>query len=288
MNLLLLFILGSLVGSFLGVISDRYREDLPIWDRKVIGGIKGESSRSRCEFCKKKLSWFELIPFFSFIFQGGRCRSCRHWIGWRYLFFEGITGLIFVAVPLGINYFYLPPVTYYLLSALWISVFSVLFLVSLIDIRLRIIPDEANLFLALLGILIAWIQPFGELSGSFIEHYAMLFGLRSNVWVNHFAASAAAGLFFIALIAITRGKGMGGGDMKLAIALGMVFGWPDIIFVAVVSFVIGSVFGIGAMALKKEKLKSKVAFGPFLAASALIIFLFGYQITNFYFGLFGM
>ena len=73
-----LFIFGAAVGSFLGVISDRYREDLPIWDRKIIGG------RSSCEMCGVKLRWFELIPVLSFILQKGRCRSCKRRIGWRY------------------------------------------------------------------------------------------------------------------------------------------------------------------------------------------------------------
>ncbi len=282
MNTFLLFILGAAIGSFLGVISDRYDENLPIWDKKVIGG------RSRCEFCKKQLSWFELVPFASFLLQKGKCRSCRRWIGWRYLFYELVTGLIFISVPPMVESYYLSPGIYYALSALWISVFSVLLLISLIDLRLRMIPDEANVALALLGIPITWLQPFSDTTGSFIGHYAMLFGLRSNAWVNHFVAAAVIGLFFAALIVITKGKGMGGGDMKLAAAMGLVFGWPDIIFTAIISFVVGSIFGIGAMLFKKEKLKSKIAFGPFLAAAGLIVFLCGYQITNFYFGFFSM
>jgi len=282
MDLILLFIFGAAIGSFSGVVSDRYREDLPIWDKKIIGG------RSRCEFCKKQLSWFELIPFFSFLFQKGKCRACRRWIGWRYLFFETASGLIFISVPFGIKTFYLLPASYYLMSSLWISVFSVLFLVSLIDYRLRIIPDEANLILVILGALITYFQPFSETTGSFIGHYAMLFGLRSGAWVNHLSASVIAGLFFAALILITKGRGMGGGDMKLVAAMGLVFGWPDIIFVAVISFVIGSIFGVGAILARKEKLKSRIAFGPFLAVSGLIVFMFGYQITSFYFGLFSI
>jgi prepilin signal peptidase PulO-like enzyme (type II secretory pathway) len=283
MNFLLLFILGAAVGSFLGVISDRYRENLPIWDKKIIGG------RSRCEFCKKQLSWFELIPVLSFLLQSGKCRSCRRWIGWRYLFFEIISGLIFVSVPVSLsNNFYILHSEFYILSVLWLSVFSILFLISLIDYRLRIIPDEANLVLVFLGILITYFEPFSEAAGSFVGHYAMLFGLRSSAWVNHLVAAAVIGLFFAALILITRGKGMGGGDMKLAIAMGSVFGWPDILFVAAFSFIIGSVFGIGAMIFKKEKLKSRIAFGPFLAASGLIVFMFGYGIVNFYFGLFSI
>lgn len=277
----LLFFLGAAVGSFLGLISDRYREDLPLWDKKIIGG------RSHCEFCKKQLRWFELVPVISFLIQAGKCRSCRHRLGLRYLFFEITSGLVFISVPCVLSqYFYVINYTFYILSALWISIFSILFLVSLIDYRLRIIPDEANLMLVLPGALITFFQPFNDISGSFLGHYAMLFGWRSNPWINHLMAAAIVGLFFAAIIFATRGRGMGGGDMKLAAAMGFVFGWPDIILSLILAFIFGSIFGAMEITLGKKGLKSKVPFGPFLAFSGLVVFMFGYQIIDWYFGLF--
>jgi len=279
----ILFFLGAAIGSFIGVVADRYKEDLPIWDREIIGG------RSHCEFCGKKLRWFELIPILSFLSQKGKCRSCNHKLGLRYLYTEIISGLLFVFVPSMLSQnFYLLSSTFYILSALWLLVFSFLLLISLIDKRLRIIPNEASAAIVIFGALIIFFQPFNEFSRSFIGHYAMLFGWHFNPWLNHMLGAAAAGIFFAALIFITKGRGMGGGDMKLAAALGFVFGWPDILLVAILSFIIGSVFGIGAILLKKERLKSHIAFGPFLAFAGLIVFFFGYTIVNFYFSLFGI
>ena len=279
----ILFFLGAAVGSFIGVIADRYEEDLPIWDKKIIGG------RSHCEFCGKKLRWFELVPILSFVWQKGRCSSCSHRLSSRYPFVEIFSGLLFVSVPAYITTHYpLQTTNYYILSVLWLLVFSFLLLISLIDGRLKIIPNETGIALVVLGASIIFFQPFNEFSGSFLGHYAMLFGWHSNPWLNHILAAAAAGIFFACLIFITKGRGMGGGDMKLAAALGFVFGWPDILLIAILSFIIGSFFGITAILFKKEKLKSHIAFGPFLALAGLLVFFFGYGIIDFYFGLFGI
>ncbi len=290
MTSFILFFLGASIGSFIGVVADRYKEDLPIWDRKIIGGPLGsEASRSHCEFCGKKLRWFELIPVLSFLSQKGKCRSCNHKLGLRYLYTEIISGLLFVFIPAALSKnFYIHYSSFIILSTLWILVFSFLLLISLIDKRLRIIPNEASAALVALGALITVFQPFGDFSGSFLGHYAMLFGWRSNPWLNHLLAAAVAGIFFAGLIFITKGRGMGGGDMKLAAAMGFIFGWPDIIIVAILSFIIGSVFGVSAILLKKEKLKSHIAFGPFLAFAGLVVFFLGYGIINFYFSLFGI
>ncbi|MDP2741595.1 MAG: prepilin peptidase [bacterium] len=283
MNFLILFVLGASIGSFIGVIGDRYKENLPVWSKKIIGG------RSRCESCGRQLRWFELIPVLSFILQRGKCNSCGKRLGWRYLAVELASGFLFVFVPMVISReFYVLTTSFYILSVLWISVFSVLLVVSIIDYRLRLIPDEANLGLAFLGVLITALRPFNETSGSFMGYYGILFGFHSDRWLNHFLAAALAGIFFAILILVTKGRGMGGGDMKLVAAMGLIFGWPDIVLVAILSFIIGSVFGIGAIMLKKEKFKSKIAFGPFMAFSGLLVFFFGYQIMSFYFGLLGV
>ncbi len=283
MNSVILFILGASIGSFMGVISGRYKENLPIWSKKIMGG------RSHCEFCNKQLRWFELVPVLSFVFQRGKCNSCGKWFGWRYLAIELASGLLFAFVPIVVSReFYVLSPSFYILSVLWIFVFSVLLAVSIIDYRLRIIPDEANLSLAILGLLITALRPFNETAGSFMGYYGILFGFHSDRWLNHFLAAALVGIFFAILILVTKGRGMGGGDMKLVAAMGLIFGWPDIVLVAILSFIIGSVFGSGAIILKKERFKSKIAFGPFMALSGLLVFFFGYQIMSFYFGLLGI
>lgn len=282
MSSVILFVLGAAIGSFLGVVGDRYQDNLPPWNKKVIGG------RSRCQFCKAQLRWFELVPILSFLFQRGKCLTCGRKLSWRYPLVETASGLVFVFVPVGLKNIYtlytIPPT----LIFLWIFVFSILLLVFLIDARLQIIPDELEIALFISGIFIIATQPFDITTGSFLGNYSALFDLRSNAWINHLAAATIAGALFLLLILFTRGRGMGGGDMKLAAAVGWVFGWPDTIVILILSFVVGSIFGIGAIFFKKKKLKSRLAFGPFIALSALLVFFFGYQILKFYFGLLGL
>jgi len=282
-----LFIFGLAIGSFINVIALRYNPEKFILSNKVLGG------RSACPKCGKKLNWFELFPLFSFIFLRGRCRSCKEKISWQYPIMELVSGIIFILVPFGVDRF-LQPNTYnltpdfYLLSTFFILVFETLLVVSLIDIRLRLIPDETNIFLILLSVPIIIFQKaqFGLVSGSFLGSYAALFGFRGNIWVNHLFAFFFGAVFFGLLILITRGRGMGFGDLKLAAALGAVFGWADILLIVALSFIIGSIFSLPSLIFRKKGLKSLLPFGPFLAIASVVVFFFGHEIINFYFQLF--
>lgn len=279
-----LFILGLAIGSFLNVIATRYDPDRFILGKPVIGG------RSYCPGCGKILRWYELLPLISFIVQRRRCRTCAALLSWQYPLSELMSGLIFVLVPL-----LLPPAPWnpgagIAIAALWIAVFELLLLMSLIDIRLQIIPDEIILALLAIGValIILSAPAFGLASGTFLRDFALIFGLRQNIWLNHLAGAFFGGLFFGAIIAVTRGKGMGMGDLKLAAVLGFVFGWPDILFLAIFAFLIGSVYGGVQLWRGREKMKSALPFGPFLALGAATLIFFGNAILRSYFALFSL
>lgn len=284
-----LFVIGLALGSFINVVALRYDPDKFILSNKVIGG------RSMCPRCRNKLNWFELVPLLSFLFLLGRCRHCKEKISWRYPLIEIISGLIFVLVPIFLSSFFKFssafnsfPNGYTLMAIGYIFVFETLLLISLIDIRLKIIPDEANLFLVLLGILIIFLSSpnFGLVEGSYLGSYAALFGLRENIWLNHLVAAGFGALFFFILFLITLGRGMGLGDLKFAGALGVVFGWPDIILITALSFILGSLFSLPGLIFRKRGLKSFLPFGPFIALAASVVFFFGSDILKFYFQLF--
>lgn len=288
---LLLFILGAAFGSFINVVALRYDPDKFVFGRNAIGG------RSRCPHCGKELRWHELLPVLSFVLQAGRCRSCNARLSLQYPVVEILSGLILVFVPRGFSgYFflfpasYLPAIAYYLLIVLWILAFLVLLLVSLIDFRLRLIPDELSVLLVLLGAAIALVvAPYwSEVSVSFIGSYSFLFGMRGDIWLNHLAAAALGAAFPGFLVLITRGRGMGLGDVKLGFALGALFGWPEIILVLIFGFIFGSIVGLAAIALGRKTMKSFVPFGPFLAAAAVFVFFWGYEAVDFYFRLFSL
>lgn len=279
----LLFLFGLAVGSFLDVLATRYRPDTLLLSKKVIGG------RSRCTKCGKTLEWFELIPILSFVLQAGRCRSCKTRLSIEYLFVELVCGLIFMLVPWFLTKIPgLRSEELVLYSMFWILIFLTLLLIALIDLKTQIIPDEANLFLGILGIALAALgaSHFGLVEGSSVGHYAALAGLRGNIWLNRAAAALIAGLFFFGLIYVTRGRGMGGGDLKLSLALGLVFGWPDIGLVVGLAFVLGSLAGLFTIVAKGKTLKHLMPFGPFLSLGALLTFFYGEKILDFYFALF--
>jgi len=246
----ILFIFGLAIGSFLNVVALRYDGDHFVFDSKMIGG------RSHCPHCKKTLEWFELFPLFSFIFLRGRCRHCHAKIGFQYPLVELLSALLFVFVPLyagGIGQ-----------SIFWVVAFEILLLVAYIDIRLGIIPDELNVALGIVGIF-----------------FVIFFG-GAGAWVSHILGALFGGAFFGALVLLTRGKGMGMGDVKLAFPLGFLFGWPGMALLTGASFIVGAAAGLVAIARGTKTIKASLPFGPFLAIGALIIFFFGAAILRFY------
>jgi leader peptidase (prepilin peptidase) / N-methyltransferase len=292
MSLVILFILGLAVGSFINVLATRYEPDKFLFKKSSIGG------RSKCNHCGSQLKWFELIPLFSFIIQSGRCRNCKARLSLQYPISELLSGLIFILVPYQLATYNLSTgggsafggqltiLPYVLHLTSYVLVFLTLLLISLIDFRLNLIPDEANIFLVFLGFFLTATSYKLQATSSFLGSYSLLFGFQNNIWLNHLFALLVGALFFGLIILITRGRAMGMGDLKLAAALGFIFGWPDIILIITLAFIIGSIFGVGLMVLKKKNMKSFVPFGPFIALATAVVFFFGYQIMDWYFSLF--
>lgn len=277
----ILFIFGIAIGSFLNVVTLRYDGEHFLMDAKMLGG------RSHCPHCKATLRWFELVPIASYLAQGGRCRRCDARLSAQYPIVEFLSGLIFVFVPftLGVGASAAGAAPAALISGLWVAAFEALLVMAVIDIRLGIIPDEVNIFLGVLGIFLAIVTAgyFGTENISFLGPYAAIFGGQGSIVLARLLGAAFGGVFFALLIAVTRGKGMGMGDLKLAIPLGLLFGWPDIIFVLVFAFVIGAAAGVSVIARGKNTMKGTLPFGPFLALGAATVFFWGPQLFNWYF-----
>jgi leader peptidase (prepilin peptidase)/N-methyltransferase len=303
---LILFIFGLAIGSFLNVVALRYDGERFVLSPRTIGG------RSHCPHCKKTLQWYELIPLVSWIVQRGRCRNCKAKLGWHYPLVELLSAAIFVAIPLRFSlvpYFAgvfgsgapiagnaagaaVPHLAAFAaLSAIWIIAFEIFLLVAYIDIRLTIIPDELNIALAVVALaeIVLFAHAFGGTGNpSFFGAYAAVFGLQANVWINHLIAAVAGVAFFGAIVAVTRGRGMGMGDVKFALPLGLLFGWPDILIIAMMAFVIGGVYGLIAITAGKKTMKSAVPFGPFLVAASTVAFFAGSALFNWYFHMLGL
>ena len=138
--ILIIFVFGLIIGSFLNVCIYRYQSQESI--------AKG---RSHCQNCDHSLSWYELIPIFSWIFLGGKCKSCKQPISIRYPLVECLTGFIFTGVFLTFG-FTLDTLVYFLFV-------SILIMAGFIDYDSMIIPDRTHIICILCGILLLILHP---------------------------------------------------------------------------------------------------------------------------------
>jgi len=289
----ILFIFGLGIGSFLNVVIWRYKPGRSVFDIKPLKG------RSHCPYCRKKLKWFELIPLISFFAQGGRCRSCKHKLSAQYPIVEFLSGAIFVGVPYFLINFYnlentlADKTLLFILFALWVLVFLTWLLVSVIDWRHYLIPNGLNVMLATLGLFIVVIKNQIAISitpfhGSFLRHYTLIFSPTQDIWINHIIGALVGALFFVLIILISRGRAMGWGDVKFALASGFVIAWPEVALSLILAFVLGGLFGAVLLITNKKTMKDKLPFAPFLTVSMAITIFFGYYLIQNYLGLFGM
>lgn len=275
------FLFGAAVGSFIGVLAGRYSEEK--------GFTLATHGRSKCPHCRKTLRWYELVPLVSFALQGGKCRKCKHKLSWQYPIVEILSGLVLILVPLKLGQG-VPTV-------LWVIAFLSFILISIIDLRLRIIPDRLVALIAFLGILLfAFYEVTGEyglvggvIKGSFIGSFAINLWLgEPSVFLNFLLGIVFGVLLFGLVYFLSRGRAMGFGDVKFAGAIGALLGWPDVSMALILAFVIGAVWGSFLILRNKKTMKDNLPFGPFMVVGVTLVFFFGYDILNGYFALFGI
>jgi prepilin signal peptidase PulO-like enzyme (type II secretory pathway) len=250
-NWLLNFFLGGsglILGSFLGVVSDRVPND-----RTLTG-------RSKCESCGKTLRFFELVPVLSFVFLGGKCLGCKKRIPWHLPFFEVVTSVLFVCVGLFFQNFSSPLVWAWVFLSLLVVCVSVV--VFWVDLKEYLILDVVVIPSVILSVFSRMLISY--LGGNF-------FSLNSE-WV---VCILIAGLLFAllgGLYSLSKGKWFGFGDVKLLVFLSVVFGFKVFLILWLAS-VLASIWSVFLLMRKKATLKSKLPFGSFLAVAS-IVFLF--------------
>ena len=255
-----IFIFGLCVGSFLNVVIFRLEKN------KSLGG------RSFCHQCRHQLSWKDLVPVFSFLFLGGKCRYCKAKISWQYPIVEISSALIFLLIFNQASV--IPGLTRNpeSLFLAWIPAFagmtamfyiaSALIVIFVYDLKHYLIPDKV-LFPAIgVALVYRFFEP------------AML--------VNYLLAVAIASGFFFFIWFASRGRWMGFGDAKLAILMGLLLGFPNILVALFLAFLLGAVVGVGLIIFQKKGLKSQVPFGPFLITGTFLALFWGSQIINWY------
>lgn len=246
---LIIFILGLLIGSFLNSVIYRLEDLKSIF-----------KERSICPHCKKTLRWYDMIPLASFIIYAGRCRYCREKISIQYPLVELTTAVLFICIY---GYF---GITLYSILLLLLSCFLIVIFVY--DIYYMIIPDEM-LWPAIIIVILSDCY-IAILSQSFLPMWNALLG------------ALIAGSFIGLIVLLTRARGMGIGDIKLAFLIGLLIAYPQIILSLFLAFFIGSIIGIVLLASRRKKLKSAIAFAPYLIIGFYITIFWGQKILNWY------
>lgn len=285
---LLIFISGCFIGSFLKLTADH-----------IVNGESFVFGRSKCEFCKVYLKPFNLIPVLSYIFQRGKCTSCEHKLSLSYPMSEITTGALFLATSYYLDIFNNFN-TYSLLYLIYILVVLSFYIIMIFsDIKYLIIPDKvvytATLFVFIFITLVLFLDikdAYFDVVNNPLSKYLIQAGfLKTQIlfiiknYLITLGSAVGIGLFFVSLIILTKGKGMGGGDVKLGFLIGLFNGFPYNILGIFLGFVIGSVFSLGLIGLKQKTMKDIIPFGPFLIAGSLVSLFFGRYIINWYLGL---
>lgn len=250
MIILFLLILGAAVGSFIGALTWR-------WPRR----IAISNGRSRCTHCKHTIRPKDNLPLLSYLILRGRCRDCNKPIPKRYFFIELGTAILFP-----VFYLLLPRID---MNVAWTArlgpgvlalfiffVLAVLIAIFVIDLEHRYIPDSLVFSLLLLTV-------------------GLMLATSVEAIFQYLAAGAAAGVFLLALHLVTLGRGMGLGDVKLALALGTILGFPLVVVWMLGSLILGSVVGLVLIALGRAKFKQEIAFGPFLVVGFFLSLVLG-------------
>jgi len=249
-NVILIFILGLIVGSFSNVCIYR----IP----------KNESivyPASHCPKCRSKIKPVDNIPLLSFILLKGRCRNCKSKISIQYPIVELLTGLIYLIIYLiyGLN---IQTLVYIILS-------SALIIIAFIDLNEQIVPDV----ISLPGIVIGFIISFFVSYISFINSALGVFVGGGIILVIGLTGSV-----------IFKKEAMGGGDVKLAAMIGAFLGWRYIIISLFLGFFIGALAGIILILSKIKSREDAIPFGPFIVLGSFITLFWGEQIISWYLG----
>src|SRR3989344_2226114 len=260
------FILGTIVGSFLNVVILRYNT-----------GVSFFSGRSFCPSCGKKLSWYELVPIVSFFVLRRKCAGCGSKISWQYPLVELATGLLFLSTLYALRSTLFFDIYYLLSTIYYLLIWSILIVISVYDLRHKIIPDLlvflfAGLSLAYLVVSTGW--------GNILH--------APYYW--DFLAGPLFALPFAALWFFSHGRWMGLGDAKLALGIGWFLGLIKGGSAIILGFWLGAIVGLALVGISKLSiakrfhsnygLKSEIPFGPFLILGAIIAFFFNINVFD--------
>lgn len=253
----IVFLFGTLIGSFLNVLIYR-----------IPKGENFVTENSHCMSCNHRLYAKDLVPLFSWLFLGGKCRYCKAKISVQYPIVEAINGIMYALI-----FWFICEEPRIALFG-YCAAFSALLVATVIDWRTMEIPDSMWVTV-LIGGVITYID---ELVTEGFDVHCLIERV-----IGFFAASGV--LFLLAVI--TKG-GMGGGDIKLMAAVGFMLGWKVVLLALVMGGFIGTLYLIFMAIKNKGKVPRKVPFAPHLSLATVICMFVGSNIIEWYLALCGI
>lgn len=259
------FLFGLIIGSFLNCL---------IWRLHTGESLLG---RSYCPKCRRQISWYDNLPVLSFVFLRGKCRQCNKSISYQYPLVEFITGILFV-ISYHLNYELYSPAggtnyetiihnSLFIIQLLrdWFLI-CVMIVVFIYDLRWYLILDAITLPACLVMLTFNLFLGFS--------------------WQGLLFSGIIGGSFFLIQFIISRGRWIGGGDIRLGLLMGLALGWPGVLTAIIISYFIGSIVGLSLIAAGKKQWGSEVPLGVFLAAGTVITLFWQERILNWYFNMF--
>ncbi len=248
---LILIFLGACVGSFINAWAWRAHENLPIGN-----------ARSMCPNCRTKISWYDNVPLLSFILLRGKCRACQKAISFQYPIVE--LGGIFLFLVVG--FFHHFSFADYSMLIRDLCIVSILLAILVYDAKYMEILDRTTLFPATL---------------------IFLFNFFTNAlsWQSMIMGAGIGAGFFGLQYAISRGRWIGGGDIRLGALMGVILGTPLIWVALFLSYLLGGIVGAVLLGMKKAHANTALPFGLFLIPGTLLTLFFGADMLEWYLAL---
>jgi prepilin signal peptidase PulO-like enzyme (type II secretory pathway) len=269
MIIAVLAVLGLMFGSFVNALVWRLHEQAKPKKKRAASDkeLSMLTGRSMCPHCKHTLGALDLIPLCSWLLLRGKCRYCRKPID------DTPLAEIGLAVLFVVSYIFWPiafDASGMVAFGVWLVALVALMALCLYDLRWMLLPNKIVYPLIAFAALHVLIQ-MTVFSGG------VALGMRAV------AAMAVAGGLFYVLFRVSDGRWIGGGDVKLGFALGLLLMYPmHALLMLFVASLIGTLVTLPMMYRKKLRKTSQVPFGPFLIAATVVVMLFGASILDWY------
>lgn len=242
---ILIFLYGVLIGSFLNVCIYRIPREESI-----------NFPPSHCTTCNYKLRLIDLVPVLSYLFLGGKCRSCKEKISLKYPVIELLNGIMYLLLFLNFG-FSVTFIKYCIFT-------SIMIVIAMIDFETTFVYRSITILAMIVGSILTIIQA----------------GNDNGIVLDSIVGFILSTSIIFLIVVVTRG--MGEGDIEIAAICGLFLGMKGVIVTLFLSFIMGGIVSSLILILKLKERKDEIPFGPYLAIGGMVAMLYGNLLMDFY------